>query len=321
MLVVVAVAGVLAYDRFCTLGRTDLIRAARVQNLDKLDLPLGLSYAFSVPGRLLWPVAFGVPIQWAGGAQPGWYTWGAGSLALLGVAALAAWPRARWSRRAVIAGAAMIYLNYALIYPPRVCLLVMGRWTERQLLYEFTGRYHTLPLLGLAAILAAVLASWPRLRRCDDLPYLPALAGALMGLFMIAVQYHQRTPWDCMLGQPGQKETLAVLCHLGNVARDEGISRPQLERIIAPAFRCWNQNVVYDRPAAFSLMNLVTLAPERVARPLGDDEARRPPEGALDSTPAAGAGCGMLCFPQPGNLGSPCPNHGDRPAGRHVSGQ
>jgi hypothetical protein len=75
------------------------------------------------------------------------------------------------------------------------------------------------------------------------------------------------------LRQPGQRETLAVLHHLGKVAREQGIPRSQLERIIAPVFRCWNQNLLVDRPAAFSLMNLVTLAPEQVAVPLDDDDA------------------------------------------------
>ena len=320
LLLVAAIGGILAYDRFCKLGHTEVISAARTNNLDKLDLPLGFYYAVSVPGRVLWPVAMGARVSRAVAPQPAWYFWGSGALALAGTAAIAAWPQARWNRRAVLAGAAMIYMTYALIYPSRVCMMKMGRWTERQLLYEYAGRYHVLPILGLAAIVAAVLASWPLVRRFDRRPWLPALAGMVIGLVMLAVQHREAAHWNWMLDQPGQKETLAVLCDLGKMARDEGITRSQLTRIIAPAFRGWNQNLVVDRPAAFSLMNLVTLAPEVVAAPLGDDEARNALEGSLDPAAAVCPGCGKLCVPEPGTRASRCADPGDRAPGERDRG-
>jgi hypothetical protein len=274
MLMVAAMAGLLAYDRSCKLGSTELITAARASYLDKLNLPLGLGFAFSVPGRVLWPVALGVPVSWSVSSKPAWYSWGAGALALAVMAAAAAWPRVRRYRGGMITGAAMIYSTYMLIYSERASLLLRDRpWSEQQLLYEWGGRYHVLPLLGLAAILAAVMASWPFPRRCDGRPWLPPIVGSFVGLVMLVVQYPEASYWNWMLRQPGQKQTLDAIDHLGKVAREEGIPRSQLKRIIGPAFRSWNQSLVFDRPAAFSLMNLVTLAPERVAVPLGDAEA------------------------------------------------
>ena len=69
--------------------------------------------------------------------------------------------------QAGLGGAAMIYCGYLLTYVPRVWMLRMGRWSELQLLYQAVGRYHVLPLMGLAAIIAAVIAGWPLVRGCD----------------------------------------------------------------------------------------------------------------------------------------------------------
>jgi len=273
MVVVAALGGLLAYEQFCKLGRIEVIHA-RVQDLGKLELLAGMGYALSVPGRLLWPAAVGVPASWAAAPLPAWIGWGAGILAILGTTALLVWPRSRWDRRLVLVGAAMIYLTYALIYPSRVSMLKMGRWTEKQLLYEYAGRYHVLPLLGVTAIVAAILAARPLIRRCDTRRGLAAIAGALAGLMMLAIQHGEARRWHWMLGQPGQKKTLAVLHHLGKLARDEGITRAQLLRIIDPAYRSWNQSLLLDCPAAFPLMKLVVHAPGRVARPLTDQEAR-----------------------------------------------
>ena len=274
LVAVAAIGGLLSFEGFCRLGDIELIHAARMRNVGNLDVPRGLSYVLTTPGRILVPATLGVPASHAANPQPAWLCWGSGLLALSIMAALAFWPDVRRNRRLVLVGMAMIYCGYALIYPSRVFLMTSSRWTERQLLYDYTGRYHVLPLLGLAAIGAAVLSWWPVVRRLDNRRGLPALAGAILGLVFLGLQYKESNQWRWMLRQPGQKETLAVLQRLGEVAREEGVTRAQLLRIIAPAYRPWNQSLVIDRPGAFSLMHLVVLAPDRVARPLADDEAR-----------------------------------------------
>ncbi len=208
------------------------------------------------------------------GPLPAWFCIGAGALVLAATAALALWPRAWWNRRLVLVGAAMIYCSYSLTYSARTVMLKEGRWTEPQFLYQFASRYHVLPLLGLVTMVAAVLASWPLIRRCDARRGLPALIAASVGMVTMLVQSGEASHWNWMLRQPDQRVTLSVLHHLGELARAEGVSRSQLMRIFDPVYRTWNGSVMNDRPYAFHLMNLAVQAPEQVERPLPDDQAR-----------------------------------------------
>ncbi len=187
------------------------------------DVPAGLLYAFSVPGRLLWPSTFGVPASLLVRAMPAVMVWGAGVLAILLVLALLYWPPARRNRHLVLLGGAFIYLNYILIYCSRAGLVNRGIWTEPQLLYELGGRYHILPLLGLATIVAAALACLPAIRRCDARRGLPALVAAALGLVMLVAQHREARYWDWMLFQPDQHRTLGAVHSLGEVARAEHI--------------------------------------------------------------------------------------------------
>ena len=169
----------------------------------------------------------------------------------------------------------MIYLGYGMTYAARAGLVKQGRWSEIELIYQNGSRYHVLPLAGLAAVLAAVLAAWRPIRRCDARVGLPAMVGTGVGLVMLVVQHHEVSKsWHWMLRQRGQMPTLAVLHRVGLVAREEGITRDQLLRIIDPAYRPWNASLVGDCLYAFPLVKLVAEAPMQVARPLGDDEAR-----------------------------------------------
>ena len=169
----------------------------------------------------------------------------------------------------------MIYLGYGMTYAARAGLVKQGRWTEFQLLYQHGSRYHVLPLAGLAAVVSAVLATWRPIRRCDTRRGLPAVVGTAASLVMLVVQHHEvNTCWNWMLHQPGQMATLAALRRVGCVAREEGITRDQLLRIIDPAYRPWNASLVGDCLYAFPLVKLVAEAPTQVARPLGDDVAR-----------------------------------------------
>ena len=197
-----------------------------------------------------------------------------GIVLLIALTVFAAWPRPPWQRRTVLVGSAMIYVGYGLIYAARACMVKQFGWTEAQLIYLYAARYHVLPLLGLAAIFAALLAAWRPIRRCDHRPGIPAAMGCVAGLVMLAVQYHEcSNPYLVfLLNQPDQKATMTALHHLGQVAREQGITKDQLLRIMSPALRAWNQSVLDDRPSAFPMMKLVD-APEVVTFPLDDDRA------------------------------------------------
>jgi hypothetical protein len=273
--VLAALGGLATYLVFCRLGGTDAFAAARRNNHQMADPILGLAYALTIPGRLLLPSVLGLPASWAAAPIPSWLVWGAGVLSMVAMGLLVFWPRAPWNRWLVVVGAAMIYMGYGLTYCTRANRIKQGLWTEAEMIYQNGGRYHVVPLLGLALILAAVFASWRLTRRCDARPGLPALIGAAVGLAMLVVQYHEvSTRWHWMLHQPDQKATLAALHRVGIVAREEGITRSQLLRIVDPAYRPWNGSLVSDCLYAFPLVKLVADAPQQAMRPLSDDEAR-----------------------------------------------
>ncbi len=274
LVIVAAVGGIVAYRQVCKMGGVTLFKTDPQSAFPKVDLVGGMGYAFSVPGRLLWPSLLGVPVSSLIDPLPAWLCIGAGAMALTATAALALWPRALWNRRLVLIGAAMIYSAYALTYSARMIMLKQGLWTEPQFLYQFAARYHVLPLLGLLTVVAAVLASWPVLRRCDTRRGLPALLAAFVGLITMFVQAEEASKWNWMLRQPDQRVTLSALHHLGQLARDEGLPRSQLMRVFDPVFRPWNGSVMHDNPNAFHLMNLAVEAPEQVERSVPDDRAR-----------------------------------------------
>ena len=149
-----------------------------------------------------------------------------------------------------------------------------GLWTEPQLLYIFASRYHVLPLVGLVTIVAAILASWSRVRRCDGRRGRPALVATVVGLATMAIQSGEASYWSWMLKQPDQRATLSAVNRVGELALAEGVPRSQLMRIFDPVYRSWNQSLIIDCPRAFHLMNLAVQAPEQVERTLPDDKAR-----------------------------------------------
>ncbi|WP_206108233.1 hypothetical protein [Paludisphaera soli] len=271
--VLAAAAGLTSHTLISKMGDSDVAYVS-VSGRYRLDPVGGLEHALTVPGRILWPSALGVPASWTAAPMSTWLRVGAGALALAGVAALAAWPRARWDRRLVLVGAAMIYSCYFLTFTSRMHMYKLGYWTEADLIYRFAARYHVLPLIGLAAIVAALTSTWPMIRRCDARRGLPTLVGAAVGLVMFAVQAREATQWHWMLHLPDQRATLEALHRVGVIARDEGIPREQLLRIFDPAYRPWNASVATNRPYAFHLMNLAIQAPEKVVRPISDAEAR-----------------------------------------------
>ncbi len=269
-----AAAGLTCHTLVGMMGTSDVAYVS-VSGRFRLDPVGGLEHALTVPGRILWPSALGVPATWTAAPMSIWLRGGAGALALAGILALAAWPRARWDRRLVLVGAAMIYTSYFLTFTSRMHMYKLGYWTEAELVYKFAARYHVLPLIGLAATVAALLSSWPMIRRCDTRRGLPMLVGTAVGLVMFAMQAHEATQWDWMLHQPDQRATFEAVHRVGVVARDEGIPRGQLLRIFDPAYRTWNASVQINRPYAFHIMSLAIQAPERVEHLIPDAEARR----------------------------------------------
>src|SRR5262249_955247 len=88
-----------------------------------------------------------------------------------------------------------------------------------------------------------------------------------------------------------QRATLIALDRVGRVAREEGITRAQLVRLVAPALRPWNAPLLSDTPAAFSLMKLVE-APEEVTVPHTDSAARSLLLSRLTRAERSGLGSG-----------------------------
>ena len=120
------------------------------------------------------------------------------------------WPRARWNRRLVLLGAAMIYCSYALTYSARTIMVKDGLWTEPQLLYVFASRYHVLPLLGLVDDRGRTVGVLAVVRRCDSRRGWPALIATVVGLVTMSVQSSEASRWNWMLNQPDQRTTLAA---------------------------------------------------------------------------------------------------------------
>jgi len=271
--VLAAMAGLAAYIQIGNLGGIESANAARLKSVPSLEPWAGIGYAICVPGQMLWPSTFGVPASWLAGPHWPVLVWGAGILALAATLCSVVRPPGG-NRKLVVVGAAMIYCGYLLTYIPRVSQLRLGLWNELQLLYHYGSRYHVLPLMGLSAILAAVIAAWPVVRSCDLRRGRPALAGAIVGLTMMAVQFTEARFWDFYLLTEDQNMTFAALHHLGQLAREEGISRAQLVRIIDPAMRPWNQLLLTAQPASFPLVKLAVHAPRETGHPICDQEAR-----------------------------------------------
>ena len=270
-----AFCGVMAYVGVCLLGGHQPVTPGKRGEMPLTDLRVGLEYAFLVPGRLLLPSATGFSgivvceehagMAWLGSWRP----------ALVRTASNRRQrpQRAHPTNHPARHGDDLSQLRDG-IHCGGSGTVRQGRWTEAQLIYDFGARYHVLPLLGLSAAFAAILARCPLVRRCDTRSGRPALMGAIVCLLMLLLHHHEVDDrWATMLELPDQKTTMAALQHTGQLAQEAGISRSQLLRIVAPALRAWNLGLLVDNSPGFPLMKLVQ-APEHVRQPLTDDQAR-----------------------------------------------
>ncbi len=268
-----ALFGVLAYLALCQCGGAPVFSVLQ-QSTGSGNIFKGLSYALCVPAWILGPSAIGAPASWcADGFSLSLGTL-AGSVVLVVLVAVVVWPRAWYNRRLLILGAAMIYLAYALTFTARAGLVAMGICSEAHLIYVFAARYHVLPLIGLATVVAAFLSRWRPILRCDARPGLPWMLGASVGMVMFFAHHHEiESHWARMLRYSDQKATMNALYSLSNVAWEARISRSQLERIITPCLRSWNSWPMTYEPDRSSIIRLIE-APEARAFTWSDDEVR-----------------------------------------------
>ena len=179
-------------------------------------------------------------------------------------------------------------------YVPRVCMMCFSGWSELQFLFQFAGRYHVLPLIGLAAILSTVIAGWPLIRHCDSRQGRPAFAGAILGVSDArgSIQTGQLLGFLSSAARPGSDIRCAGL---------PGSSGPRRRDLSVPAredHRSGEASLERFRPGR-STCGIPAGKAHRLRPNMRQPTARRrrgsgPLEGPTDGWRASGARCGYV---------------------------
>ena len=257
-----------AYLVICYFAGSGAVQVIARANNGGMRPLLAIRYALEAAGQILWPsllVRPSILLRMVPEAVA----------VVMGAVALAATAGLAWRtqfpnrRKLVLVGAAMIYMGYALVYAGRAGFVERGDWDRSELLYFEGSRYHTLPLFGMGAVLAAVLASNSWIRKLDRFALLPALFGTGVGLLALFINRPetQIPVFQRMLVSPDQIPTLKALHHVGELAKNDGITRDQLKHLISPVVRNW----LFGRP--FEISALINQAPQTVLAPMPDAEA------------------------------------------------
>lgn len=233
------------YWLICQVFGENLITAAVNNNRKMTDIPLGLSFAFAVPGGVALPLFIGLDAKRV--------TYNFSILLTIPITLLIFTLIFYYFRRSQMKYNILILLilPYLVLYPTRAGLISTGRWQQPDFLYFWTSRYHLFAVVAFSILFATLF---------HDLTGKMKYRNVFIVLFILVfmmIQQGNIKYWTWMMDQPDQRKTLAALDHLKEISEMKGISSEQLKTILPPVRRGWNASVLELRPDAFPLTQLI----------------------------------------------------------------